>query len=846
MNCSGSAPLTTKGDLLGFDTANVRIPVGADGTFLEADSTQTKGVKWGTPTSGGGGVQYPNPPAFAFFGDSLGMVSTTNSTSSLSTQTATAAACDGVHCNITDATGVGAGFYRVGQWLLPGTDNLSGFSPACLAYSRGQVTSIVGNQVFWSETAISSQVPGHGSSQGGCSGTVSGTGGPIQDATYFFPYQAGSLPYFTQGGTVTPVIVNRHWPGQQIADLDTNWSSYSSGVPSGSWVFVLTNDVCTSNNPVTIIGSIKSILTKIHTAGQKAIWMTIPNGPTFDCGLGTDANATAVAVNNWVATALCGTPINPAASSACADAVIDLATYGANDRNNTALLVEPFIQTNQSGSLGGHYTNAGNILTAQAVQQALVNAGSNTSSGLAGIHAANAFSQINTFAAGFNLSSTQWRSSVISGGLQDYINGLGVYRTPYNYFQYLQRASQCWSENDTGTGGDYASAPGGGCFSEAFQGSANGIYSHKIAVGQGVFPSNTTVPTAGDASGGLVFQDFILHGRSSDPTCSNLLTTDGMLWYNNTTFSINSCQNGAVVTWAVATSQFPAQAYVTLGVSGVTTLTASPTPTAASFLLFKNGSVLKPGSDWTISGASVSLASSGSSGDTFVGQWQSSTNSSGSLTGSTPSGYTHGFDQSQSAGSGGATTSGQTASITLTTGDLIVQWCNSAVNGATYTATNSTSMSYSGNSSNVGASGWGSGEMFYILSATSGSATFGCNTSGSATFLAVGVMTFHRSGTNLLVTSSDGSTNSCSGTSCTTAAFTNLGVGVAIMCGKVPGSSGTTTATVGGNTATAGAAGGSGPGCYYYINSAALTGATDTFTNTNTFASWGINALAFK
>jgi len=43
---SGSSPLTTKGDLYGFDTANNRIPVGANGQVLTADSTQALGVKW--------------------------------------------------------------------------------------------------------------------------------------------------------------------------------------------------------------------------------------------------------------------------------------------------------------------------------------------------------------------------------------------------------------------------------------------------------------------------------------------------------------------------------------------------------------------------------------------------------------------------------------------------------------------------------------------------------------------------------------------------------------------------------------------------------------------------------
>jgi|GEM_PF-4396635 len=45
------SPLTTKGDIWGFDTANNRIPVGADGTVLTADSTQDLGVKWGDSTT---------------------------------------------------------------------------------------------------------------------------------------------------------------------------------------------------------------------------------------------------------------------------------------------------------------------------------------------------------------------------------------------------------------------------------------------------------------------------------------------------------------------------------------------------------------------------------------------------------------------------------------------------------------------------------------------------------------------------------------------------------------------------------------------------------------------------
>ena len=48
----GSSPLTTKGDLYTYDTANQRLPVGADTYVLTADSTQATGLKWAPATGG--------------------------------------------------------------------------------------------------------------------------------------------------------------------------------------------------------------------------------------------------------------------------------------------------------------------------------------------------------------------------------------------------------------------------------------------------------------------------------------------------------------------------------------------------------------------------------------------------------------------------------------------------------------------------------------------------------------------------------------------------------------------------------------------------------------------------
>lgn len=57
LSASGASPLTTKGDIYTYSTTNTRLPVGADGEILYADSSTLTGLKWDAAPTGGGGIQ---------------------------------------------------------------------------------------------------------------------------------------------------------------------------------------------------------------------------------------------------------------------------------------------------------------------------------------------------------------------------------------------------------------------------------------------------------------------------------------------------------------------------------------------------------------------------------------------------------------------------------------------------------------------------------------------------------------------------------------------------------------------------------------------------------------------
>lgn len=87
------SPLTTKGDIYTFDSANQRLPVGTNGQVLSADNTQATGLKW-IALSGGGDMLLAASQIVSglktFLDGTLGLRNVANTFTSFFTNTNTA------------------------------------------------------------------------------------------------------------------------------------------------------------------------------------------------------------------------------------------------------------------------------------------------------------------------------------------------------------------------------------------------------------------------------------------------------------------------------------------------------------------------------------------------------------------------------------------------------------------------------------------------------------------------------------------------------------------------------------------------------------------------------------
>jgi hypothetical protein len=139
----GGSPLTTKGDLYTYSTTDARLPVGANGYTLVADSAETTGLKWAAPASG------------STFVGCIATKTTTGQTLSNNTETAVTynteeVDTDNFHSTSTNTSRFTipsgkAGKYLITQQLLI-SSNATGFRQSYLL-KNGSATSLISGTI---------------------------------------------------------------------------------------------------------------------------------------------------------------------------------------------------------------------------------------------------------------------------------------------------------------------------------------------------------------------------------------------------------------------------------------------------------------------------------------------------------------------------------------------------------------------------------------------------------------------------------------------------------------------------------------------------------------------------
>lgn len=136
----GSSPLTTKGDLYGYNTSNARIPVGDNGTVLTADSSNALGVSWQPPQTGGVFTYYWTPTA-SDVASQYKQLDTPYATISTFTTTA---ATDGqlLRTYVTEPNQPGLSFIPAGQYKTHIHANVATISGKKDTYLRAEIWEV--------------------------------------------------------------------------------------------------------------------------------------------------------------------------------------------------------------------------------------------------------------------------------------------------------------------------------------------------------------------------------------------------------------------------------------------------------------------------------------------------------------------------------------------------------------------------------------------------------------------------------------------------------------------------------------------------------------------------------
>jgi hypothetical protein len=124
----GSAsPLTTKGDLYTYSTADARLGVGTNGQLLTADSAEATGLKWVTPAAAASGLTLVKTQTI---GSAVSAVTVTGAFSStydnyLITVSNGSGTVAGGYCKLTLGS-TAAGYYQCGYYMFYGSSTVTG------------------------------------------------------------------------------------------------------------------------------------------------------------------------------------------------------------------------------------------------------------------------------------------------------------------------------------------------------------------------------------------------------------------------------------------------------------------------------------------------------------------------------------------------------------------------------------------------------------------------------------------------------------------------------------------------------------------------------------------------
>jgi hypothetical protein len=307
-------------------------------------------------------VQYIPPTTQSFFiTDSRGITST-DSFNGVGNWTATAFSCDGTTCTATVASD---SFTGTSDWALI---DYTTHSPTCLTAAIVPVTVVNSTHFTFPESYTY------------CSGVTSGTGGTGNYATNMLQPLTSKQPFFKNHGTTKQLLI-QSTGGGSVALYNTNFStaitpSVSACVSGGGPCYVFVSlgfddlyatpcaTVATLEGTVGTAGSYRKLFNDLHQLGGAVKVVAVTESTRLTAGVTCSSNSqfTMSAVNQFQAS-LVGVGAATSGSLDYADYVIDAATaLGNMDSGN-------FVD-------GIHYSNSGNAVFAQAMNNGLAAQGS--------------------------------------------------------------------------------------------------------------------------------------------------------------------------------------------------------------------------------------------------------------------------------------------------------------------------------------------------------------------------------------------------------------------------------------------------------------------------------------